>query len=72
MERIQQKLWARESTFRDTDVVDLKGDVHNNIYNGYSKEWQSAVDDPVCVIIVGMPRSGTSLVEQILGMHPLV
>jgi tetratricopeptide (TPR) repeat protein len=30
------------------------------------------VDDPTPVLIVGMPRSGTTLVEQILSSHPAV
>ncbi|MDQ6981912.1 MAG: tetratricopeptide repeat protein, partial [Mariprofundus sp.] len=30
----------------------------------------SAIDDPVPIFVLGMPRSGTSLVEQILSAHP--
>ncbi|MDB5482959.1 MAG: hypothetical protein JWO83_4012 [Caulobacteraceae bacterium] len=30
------------------------------------------VDDPTPIVIVGMPRSGTTLVEQILSSHPQV
>lgn len=32
----------------------------------------AAVDDEVPIIVIGMPRSGTSLVEQILASHPHV
>lgn len=32
----------------------------------------AAIDDPAPLFIVGMPRSGTSLVEQILASHPEV
>ncbi len=32
----------------------------------------SAITDPAPVFIVGMPRSGTSLIEQILASHPSV
>ena len=35
--------------------------------------WQGAGDpSPIPIFILGMPRSGTSLVEQILATHPLV
>ncbi|MDN3518271.1 sulfotransferase [Aquisalimonas lutea] len=32
----------------------------------------AGIDDPVPIFIVGMPRSGTTLVEQILSAHPAV
>lgn len=34
------------------------------------REW--ALDDPAPIFVVGMPRSGTTLVEQILASHPRV
>jgi tetratricopeptide (TPR) repeat protein len=36
------------------------------------RTWTSTVDGSRMVFIVGMPRSGTSLVEQILSRHPAV
>lgn len=47
------------------------------IYSTYDKEFidtapQSECESEVPVFIVGMPRSGTSLVEQILSSHPQV
>ncbi|TLS68945.1 tetratricopeptide repeat protein [Mariprofundus erugo] len=29
-------------------------------------------DHPACLFVIGMPRSGTTLVEQVLAMHPAV
>ena len=37
----------------------------------FMQEWsRCGVDDPTPIFILGMPRSGTSLVEQILASHP--
>jgi tetratricopeptide (TPR) repeat protein len=36
------------------------------------QRWQGASDSALPVLIVGMPRSGTSLTEQILASHPSV
>lgn len=36
------------------------------------RRWPGASDSQRPVLIVGMPRSGTSLVEQILAAHPMV
>lgn len=56
-------------------------DVHSNAINGlvaaYTRETivnmaSSGCNDERPVFIVGMPRSGTSLVEQILASHPKV
>jgi hypothetical protein len=33
---------------------------------------KDGIDDPTPVFIIGMPRSGTSLIEQILASHPAV
>lgn len=38
----------------------------------YSATPTSGIDDPTPVLVLGMPRSGTSLVEQILTSHPAV
>lgn len=37
-----------------------------------SRTAPAACDDPAPVLIIGMPRSGTTLVEQILSAHPQV
>jgi tetratricopeptide (TPR) repeat protein len=39
---------------------------------GYFRRHASSVADETPVFIVGMPRSGTTLVEQILSSHPLI
>lgn len=43
----------------------------------YGREWAAATQiadaaPGLCVLVVGMPRSGTSLVEQMLSSHPAV
>lgn len=67
--RLKRKLFDYEAT-SETEVV-------NNLINTFSKEYISrcegsgnATDTPV--FIVGMPRSGTTLVEQIISSHPSV
>jgi len=47
------------------------------ICDAYSRDWMEAprtnrVDSSRPVFVIGMPRSGTSLVEQILSAHPMV
>jgi hypothetical protein len=38
----------------------------------FSAEDNEQVELPTFVMVVGLPRSGTSLVETMLGMHPMV
>lgn len=53
-----------------TRTVDLLTASHTGTVVGGN--WPGASDSPRPVLIVGMPRSGTSLIEQILAAHPLV
>lgn len=43
---------------------------HDEAYFEAVKDWGTETDMPI--FIIGMPRSGTTLVEQILASHPLV
>ncbi len=51
-------------------TVDLMASSHGAAVLG--SRWPGASESERPVLIVGMPRSGTSLVEQILAAHPMV
>lgn len=53
-----------------TAFVDSLSETFNTAYFENTHDWGSASDTPVFVL--GMPRSGTSLVEQILASHSRV
>ena len=58
--RVDADRYLRESR-------DIRKIMNRDALDGWARATES-VDDPV--LIVGMPRSGTSLLEQILSMHP--
>ena len=67
--------WLRENNRlfdpqRHCALIDAVISTFNGAYFGRIREWGS--DSDVLIFIVGMPRSGTTLVEQILSSHPRV
>ena len=57
----------------DYSTNDSKRKIHNLINHDYSILKESTMNKPPNIIfIIGMPRSGTSLIEQILSSHSLV
>lgn len=59
---------ARASVEAQFDSVEaLKATMHREALASWARASQ---EFPLAVFIVGMPRSGTSLLEQILSMHP--
>jgi len=56
--------WLVRETVRKTEVLFTREFLQEHAENGY------AAADPI--FIVGMPRSGSTLVEQILASHPLI
>jgi tetratricopeptide (TPR) repeat protein len=47
----------------------IKNTFNNNLFRKFEK---SGSEDNSAIFIVGMPRSGTTLVEQIISSHPIV
>ena len=57
----------------DYSTNDSKRKIHNLINHDYSILKESTMNKPPNIVfIIGMPRSGTSLIEQILSSHSLV
>jgi tetratricopeptide (TPR) repeat protein len=68
--RKREALEARGVVY-DREVEDARADLMMKIYPGpESFEGPTGSDSEMPVFIVGMPRSGTSLTEQILASHP--
>lgn len=69
----KDKLVRRGKAF-DGDEFDKRVDAIIATYTSELLEKRKAVGDPTeqPVFIVGMPRTGTTLIEQILSCHPLV
>ena len=66
-------LQQRGQAFNPARTVSLCEQIIATFNSGYFKRVQSyGVDTELPVFIVGMPRSGTTLVEQILCSHPQV
>jgi len=67
------ELQARHSTFNVAETSSLFADIHR-VFNKSRLEEPEAAGSPDKrpVFIVGMPRSGTTLAEQVLASHPAV
>jgi tetratricopeptide (TPR) repeat protein len=65
--RRKSRLYPFDKLAYDSQIDDLTRCFDIDFFNQRS-DWGSRSDLPV--FIVGMPRSGTTLVEQILGAHP--
>lgn len=67
---------ANNLKYNDYDVKDFEDQVSNIISclseKNYSKLASSSIDSSECIFILGMPRSGTSLIEQIVSSHSQV
>jgi tetratricopeptide (TPR) repeat protein len=67
--RLKSKLHRFDRAAHDAQIEDIINNFDSGFYE-QRKEWGSASGLPV--FIVGMPRSGTTLVEQILSAHPSI
>ena len=70
-------LYYKQANDLDDEIFDLKTEqkIFNNITSYYSKEKLQSLNrsdntSTLPIFIVGMPRSGTSLAEQVLASHP--
>ncbi len=67
--RLKRLSYKYNTQLNETYFNQLK-EMFNSDFFDHRKEWGCRDETPI--FIVGMPRSGTSLVEQILASHPLV
>src|SRR5262249_25038375 len=67
------RLMRRQIAYNETKMLQQFARIQAAFSTGLMREKQGLGDPcPVPVFIVGMPRSGTTLVEQILASHPKV
>ena len=63
----------RSFNYRRSDSESAFGEIERNFTSElFAKHASAGSPDPTPIFIVGMPRSGTTLVEQILASHPEV
>jgi len=68
---IGQAIKAQETPYDDSKVADFYGCMEDVFAKPFNLIGVAAsVEQPQPVFVLGMPRSGTSLVEQILASHP--
>ncbi len=67
--RIKSQLYRFDKSQHDAQINDVITSLDNDFFDN-RRDWGNASKLPV--FIVGMPRSGTTLVEQIIAAHPSV
>jgi len=65
--RIKSRLYRFDKSRHDAQIIDVMNNFDSEFFR-QRRDWGNSSRLPV--FIVGMPRSGTTLVEQILAAHP--